>query len=67
MAFLEGGGGQGSFFLRRFPLDRNIRKKFSPAPLFKKLKKEIEKVAITLLLIRKFNTTFVGTGVLDCP
>ena len=22
---------------------------------------------LTQLLIRKFNTTFVGTGVLDCP
>ena len=26
-----------------------------------------QRAEIRLLLIRKFNTTFVGTGVLDCP
>ena len=28
---------------------------------------KIKRKPFTLLLIRMFNTTFVGTGVLDCP
>jgi hypothetical protein len=35
--FLEGGGGEGTFFRGRFPLGTKIRKKVSPAPLYKKL------------------------------
>jgi hypothetical protein len=45
MEFLEGGGGEGTFFQRRFPLGTNQEKSFPPHLFSKNLKKGIRKAA----------------------